>query len=56
MEATHLIQHRAHILVGKLVDVELVVEVAVPEHEVLPEVDVLAKQLGVLLAALILDE
>ena len=56
MEATHLVQHRTHILVGKLIDVELVVEVAVPEHEVLPEVDVLPKQLGVLLTTLILDE
>ena len=40
----------------KLVDVKLVIEVAISEHEVLPEVDVLAKKLGVLLSAFILDK
>ena len=40
----------------KLVDVELVIEVAVPEHEVFPEVDVLAEKFRMLLATFILDE
>lgn len=56
LEATHFVKHWAYVLVGKLVDVELVIEVPVPEHEVFPEIDVLAKKLGMLLATLILDE
>ena len=56
MEATHFVEHWAYILVGKLVDMELVIEVPVSEHEVFPEIDVLAKKLGMLLATLILDK
>ena len=56
LEATDFVQHWAYVLVGKLVDVELVIEVPISEHEILPEIDVLAKKLGILLATLILDE
>ena len=56
MEAAHLIQHWTDILMMKLVDVKLVIEVAISEHEVLPEVDVLAEKFGMLFATFIFNE
>ena len=41
LEASHFVDHRADVLVGELRDWELVVQEAIPEHQVLPHVDFL---------------
>jgi len=43
LEASHLVQHRTHVLMGQLGDCEFVIKESISEHKVFPDVDFFAE-------------